>query len=217
MQIFSPNMLKTFEECQKKYEFKYVQKLNVPQPIQIFEKGKKIHALAHYYLRGDDINKFLPTLTDEEKNVWHRLLNNEYFQKHYINSEYNLTCRVGEYWIGGRLDAFMKSENNYYILDYKTGTIPKNPEQDFQTMIYLICANEIMTKGWGNNFNLKFVYIDLKNNHNHIIEFDKNKKELYSNIIIETCNKITTAKIYEKNLNRCKFCEYNKFCNPAYR
>ena len=212
MQVFSPNMLKTFAECEKKYEFKYIKKITVPQPVSVFEKGKKIHALAHYYLRGDDIEKFLPTLTDEEKNIWQKLLSNEYFQKKYINSEYNLTARVGEYWVGGRLDAFMKDENNYYILDYKTGSIPKDPQTDFQTMVYLICADKILTKGWGSNFNLSFVYLDLKNNQNHIIEFNSEKKSLYENIITKTCNKITTTRIFNKNPDRCKFCEYNKFC-----
>lgn len=213
MQIFSPNMLKTFDECQQKYVFRYIQKLSVPQQIKIFEKGKKIHALAHYFLRGDDITKFIPTLTEEEKIIWQRLLDNEYFQKNYVNSEYNLTSKIDNFWIGGRLDAFMKSETNYYILDYKTGSIPKNPEEDFQTMIYLYCADEILKKGWGSNYNLNFIYIDLKNNQNHIITFDKNKKQNYTQKIVDACNKITTAKTFSKNSNRCKFCEYYKFCN----
>ena len=212
MIIFSPNMLKTFDECQKKYYFRYIQKLNVPQPTKVFEKGKKIHALAHYYLRGDNIEKFIPTLSSEEAQIWQRLLNNEYFQKNYINSEYNLTTRIGNHWIGGRLDAFMKSDNNYYILDYKTGAIPKNPEEDYQTMIYLICTHEILTKGWGSNFNLEFIYIDLKNNLNHVIKYNTEKKQTYIEKITHTCNNITTAKTFEKNLNRCKFCEYNKVC-----
>ena len=83
-------MLKTFAECEKKYEFKYIKKITVPQPVSVFEKGKKIHALAHYYLRGDDIEKFLPTLTQEEQNIWQKLLNNEYFQKKYIIDIINL-------------------------------------------------------------------------------------------------------------------------------
>jgi CRISPR/Cas system-associated exonuclease Cas4 (RecB family) len=213
MQIFSPNMLKTFEDCPKKYEFRYIQKLNVPQKVSMFEKGKKIHALAHYYLRGDDIEKFLPELTPEESEIWQKLLNNEYFQKTYINSEYNLTTRLGKYLIGGRLDAFMKSENNYFILDYKTGAIPENPAEDFQTIIYLICTGEILKKGWGNNFNLSFVYIDLKNNKNHILDFDENKKSYYENKILTACDTITTNKIFEKNNTKCKHCEYSKFCN----
>ena len=57
MNSFSPNMLKTFEACPKKYYFKYIQKISVPQKNSLFEKGKKVHALANYYLRGDDISK----------------------------------------------------------------------------------------------------------------------------------------------------------------
>ena len=43
MNNFSPNMLKTFETCPKKFYFKYVQNISVPQPVSFFEKGKKIH------------------------------------------------------------------------------------------------------------------------------------------------------------------------------
>jgi len=212
MQIFSPNMLKTFEECPKKYEFRYIQKLSVPLETKVFEKGKKIHALAHYYLRGDDITKMISELTEEENTVWHSLMSNEYFQKQYVNSEYNLNCRVGNYWIGGRLDAFMKSENNYYILDYKTGSIPKNPETDFQTIIYLLCAKEILEKGWGSNFGLNFVYIDLKNNKNILIEYSNDKEVIFRDKIISTCNKIEATHDFCKSNEACKYCEYSKFC-----
>ena len=208
MQVFSPNMLKTFAECEKKYEFKYIKKITVPQPVSVFEKGKKIHALAHYYLRGDDIEKFLPTLTDEEKNIWQKLLNNEYFQKKYINSEYNLTARIGEYWVGGRLDAFMKDENNYYILDYKTGSIPKDPQTDFQTMVYLMCADKKLK-----NYNLlKFVYIDLKNDQNTIIELTPERKNLYTKVLTEICKRITEETEYPQKTDSCSFCEYSKLC-----
>ena len=212
MQIFSPNMLKTFEECPKKYEFRYIQKLSVPVETKVFEKGKKIHALAHYYLRGDDITKMISALTEEENVVWQSLISNEYFQKQYVNSEYNLNCRVGNFWIGGRLDAFMKSENNYYILDYKTGSVPKYPETDFQTIIYLLCAKEILQKGWGNNFNLSFVYINLKDNQNILIPYRDDKEKIFRDKIISTCNKIETTREYCKNTEACKYCEYSKFC-----
>jgi CRISPR/Cas system-associated exonuclease Cas4 (RecB family) len=212
MQIFSPNMLKTFEECSKKYEFRYIQKLSVPQSAKIFEKGKKIHALAHYYLKGDDIEKFIPTLSSEESEIWQRLFNNEYFQKIYVNSEYSLSAKVGDYWIGGRLDAFMRSDKDYFILDYKTGSVPQNPSEDFQTMIYLICADEILKKGWGNDFTLSFVYIDLNNNRNHLINYDSTKRLDYKSKITEECKKITTTRNFSKNQSRCNFCEYSKFC-----
>ena len=202
MTNFSPNMLKTFETCPQKYWLKYVEKISMPQKTSYFEKGKKVHALANYYLRGDDITKLEKALNSEEREVWENLKQNEFFQKSHINSEYNLSCKVGEYWIGGRLDALVKDENYFYILDYKTGQIPKNPEYDYQTMVYLLCAS----KKFGRN--IKFVYIDLKNNQNCVIDFDKD----YEKPILEICDKIKNAQPSIEHSKKCEFCEYRKIC-----
>lgn len=242
--MFSPNMLKTYQSCPQKYWFKYVQKISVPQKSSLFEKGKKIHALAHYYLRGDDISKLEKDLNAEEKEVWESLKQNEYFQKSYVNSEYNISCKVGDYWIGGRIDAIVKDtptpapspigrgESTYYILDYKTGQIPKNPEYDFQTAVYLLCllkklekSNEITTplSSTRNDMslranevsvaiasNIKFVYIDLKNNQNCVIDFDKD----YINLITDICEKCENIQLQEniEYSKQCEFCEYRKLC-----
>ena len=211
MNSFSPNMLKTFETCPKKYYFKYIEKISVPQKSNLFEKGKKVHALANYYLRGDDISKMEKALNSEELKLWEILKQNEFFNKTYVNSEYNLSCKVDNYWIGGRLDALMKDDKNYYILDYKTGSIPQNPETDFQTIIYLTSTDKMLS----NKKNLYFVYIDLKNNQNQIIEFTQQTKENYKNFLIKKCNMILNTKNFEEKKNRknCTFCEYNKMCN----
>ena len=47
IQIFSPNMLKTYEKCPRKFYFRYIEGVNVPLSFLPFEKGKKIHALAN--------------------------------------------------------------------------------------------------------------------------------------------------------------------------
>lgn len=208
MNSFSPNMLKTFETCQKKYYFKYVQNISVPQPVSFFEKGKNIHALANYYLRGTDISSLLPALSDEEKQIWGRLLNNEFFQKTYVNSEYNLSAKINDFWIGGRLDALMRDGDDYFILDYKTGAIPKNPEYDYQTMVYLICADRVL-KVYNS---LKFVYIDLKNNKNYVINFNSDKKVEYINALTLLCAKISQTTEFGLSTDKCKFCEYSKLC-----
>lgn len=208
MNSFSPNMLKTFETCPRKYYFKYIEKISVPQKSSFFEKGKKVHALANYYLRGDDISKMEKALNSEELKLWEILKQNEFFNKIYVNSEYNLSCKVDNYWIGGRLDALMKDDKNYYILDYKTGSIPKNPEYDNQTITYLLCASKM----YGDN--IKFVYIDLKNNQNSIIDFNSAKAQEYEKRITDICNKITNAQFPEEieHSKICDFCEYKKIC-----
>lgn len=216
MTNYSPNMLKTFKSCPLKYKFKYIDRISLPQKASFFEKGKKIHALANYYLKGDDISKFEPTLNENEKIAWNNLKSNEFFSYKYVNSEYNLSCKIGDYWIGGRLDAIVKKHKNesetYYILDYKTGSIPQNPEYDYQTMVYLLCLSSapfITTQD-----QIKFVYIDLKNNQNCVIDFTQEKKLEYEKAITTICSNIENIQIPEdiEHQKMCDFCEYKKIC-----
>lgn len=216
MTNYSPNMLKTFKSCPLKYKFKYIDKISLPQKASFFEKGKKVHALANYYLKGDDISKFEPTLNENEKIAWNNLKSNEFFSYKYVNSEYNLSCKIGDYWIGGRLDAIVKKHKNesetYYILDYKTGSIPKNPEYDYQTMVYLLCLSSapFITP----QDEIKFVYIDLKNNQNCVIDFTQEKKVEYEKAITTICSNIENIQIPEdiEHQKMCDFCEYKKIC-----
>ena len=213
MTNYSPNMLKTFQSCPLKYKFKYIDKISLPQKASFFEKGKKVHALANYYLQGIDITKLEPTLNEAETQAWQTLKANEYFNKTYINSEYNLSCKIGNYWIGGRLDAIVKEQNTYYILDYKTGSIPQKPEYDYQTMVYLLClANSPLVKA---NDTINFVYIDLKNNKNCVINFSNKKKSEYENTILKICSNIENAQFPEEieHSKTCDFCEYRKLCH----
>lgn len=215
MNNYSPNMLKTFDECQQKFFLKYIQKLSVPQRSAIFEKGKKIHALANYYLNGANIEKMEKTLNPDEKIAWESLKSNKYFKLKMLNTEYNLSCKIDKYWVGGRLDAFMADENNYFILDYKTGNIPSNAEQDFQTIVYLLAADKFLAKKGGYK-SFKFVYIGLKNNVEKEILLDEDLKKQITEKIISACEKIEFAvnsTVFTKDFERCCHCEYNKICN----
>lgn len=216
MTNYSPNMLKTFKSCPLKYKFKYIDRISLPQKASFFEKGKKVHALANYYLKGDDISKFEPTLNENEKIAWNNLKSNEFFSYKYVNSEYNLSCKIGDYWIGGRLDAIVKKHKNesetYYILDYKTGSIPQKPEYDYQTMVYLLCLSSapFITP----QDQIKFVYIDLKNNQDCVIDFTQEKKVEYEKAITTICSNIENIQIPEdiEHQKMCDFCEYKKIC-----
>lgn len=212
MNNYSPNMLKTFDECQQKFFLKYVEKCSLPQRSTIFEKGKKIHALANYYLNGFDIEKMEKTLNSDEKTAWERLKSNKYFKLNVVNTEYNLSCKINKYWVGGRLDAFMSDGENYLILDYKTGQIPANAEQDFQTIVYLLAADKHLK---GNYSSLKFIYLGLKNDTEKEILLSSDLKKQYEEKIISTCDKIDFAinsNLFVMNQAKCLTCEYNKVC-----
>ncbi len=206
---YSPNMLKTYQNCPKKFYYQYLEGLRVPMSATPFEKGKKIHALANYFLQGVNISRIETALTPEEKGIWKLLLENRYFQKDYYNSEYQLACIVGDYWVGGRLDAVVFTGDDYYILDYKTGSIPKNPEYDPQTMVYLLCLDKILK-----NYNsISFVYINLKDNSNYVIEFTPDKKSEYENRLIQLCQTIEEDAEFCCNKVACARCEYAKICD----
>lgn len=202
---FSPNMLKTFELCPKKFYFKYVKKISMPTNDDIFELGKNIHALASYYLKKENLDKMELSLTEKEKPIWEYLKNIEYFSYECVNTEYNLSVRIDNIFFSGRLDALVKSDNHYYILDYKTGSAPKNAKFDYQTMIYLLAV-----KAFYNTENVSFIYIDLKNKTEIkidltpqlIIEYEIKLKEIAKQINLEN---------FSKKQNNCK-CEYNIIC-----
>lgn len=223
---YSPNMMKTFEECPQKFFFRYIKKLSVPQRTKLFEKGKKIHALANYYLNGEDIEKMEKTLNPDEKATWELLKSSKYFALNVVNTEYNLSCKIDKYWIGGRLDAFMSDESginpsNYFILDYKTGKIPPNARQDFQTIVYLLCADRFLKNKYKdeNGYeSLKFVYLGLKNDVEEEILLTDELKKQYEEKIILMCEKINfsiSSHVFQKNKEGCKHCEYCKLCEVA--
>ena len=205
---FSPNMIKTYKICPKKYYYQYIDHLVMPKSAQNFEKGKKIHALANYYLQEVKIDRIETALNNEEYKIWESLKQNPFYNMDFVQSEFTLYSKLGkDFWIGGRIDAVVTNGNDYYILDYKTGNAPDNAEYDYQTMIYLLCIEKYLK----NYDKLSFVYINLKEKTNKVIEFNKKMKEEYEQKLIEICTKISTDTLYKENKTQCEFCEYKKF------
>lgn len=208
--IFSPNMIKTYITCPKKYYYQYIEHLSMPKSVLPFEKGKKIHALANYYLQRVKIDRIETALTQEEKRIWESLKQNPYYNMDYFKSEFTISTKLANYWLGGRIDAVVTQGDNYYILDYKTGQTPQNPEFDPQTMIYLLCMDKYLK----NYDKLSFVYINLKEKNNYVVEFNENLKKQYEEKLSEICSKITQDKVFTPNQSQCKYCEYSKFDFP---
>lgn len=213
---FSPNMLKTYAACPRKYFYKYTEGVNVPLSSTPFEKGKKIHALANYFLQGVNISRIETALTPSEKEIWQLLQNNPFYKKDCLKSEFQLSCRLNTgktggktFWIGGRLDAVVHDYDEYYILDYKTGSVPQNPEYDYQTIIYLLCMDKYLI----NYDSLSFVYINLRDKQNYVIEFNRNLKQIYEEKITGICRQITDDSNYYPTRTACKNCEYFKICS----
>ena len=177
----------------------------MPSNDEIFELGKNIHALASYYLRKENLHKMEHSLTEQERVLWEYLKNIKYFGYEVVNTEYNLSVKIDDYFFGGRLDALVKNQNTYYILDYKTGSAPKNAKYDFQTIIYLLAV-----KTYFQTNNVEFVYIDLKNKTEVKIPLTLNLIDEYKSKLIKTVQNINEETFNQIN-NNCK-CEYKLLC-----
>ena len=186
----------------------------MPVNDEIFQFGKNIHALASYYLRGENIDKMEKSLSQKELEVWNYLKASKYFEYDVVNTEYNLAVKIGNHFFGGRLDALVKNGENYYILDYKTGSAPKSPKYDFQTIIYTLCVNEFFKTD-----NVTFVYLDLKHREEVSIPFSKEMKDDYKNRLLEVTKKIDNYESIPKKKECIQTdnilhypCEYSIIC-----
>ena len=204
-QVYSPNMLKTFELCRKKFYFKYVKNITMPVNDEIFELGKNIHAIASYYLKKENIDKLEKSLLPAEKKLWEDLKKTCYFIYETIAAEYNLSIKLGDYIFGGRLDALVKNNEIYYVLDYKTGSAPKNATYDYQTIIYLLAVSEFYKTN-----DVEFIYLDLKNKSEVKIKLTNELKTEYKNKLIEIASMINNED-YSTKQKDCK-CEYKIIC-----
>lgn len=177
----------------------------MPVNDEQFELGKNIHALASYYLRKENIDKMENSLTSREKYIWDYLKSIKYFSYEGIETEYNLSVKVNDYFFGGRLDALVKKDENYFILDYKTGSAPKNAKYDYQTMIYLLSVSAFYKTD-----NVTFVYLDLKNREEVIVSLTPELAEEYRKKLSCIVEDIYKEEYKKKSIN-CN-CEYNMIC-----
>lgn len=207
--IYSPQMLNLFEDCPTKYFLKFVKNVYPLQLDNTFSVGKNIHALAAYYLKGDDISIF--SLNEKEKQMWDTLLSNKMFNLKTEYVETNVTCKIDNFWIGGRLDALVSDNSNeYYVLDYKTGNIPKNSKYNFQTIIYLLCCDKLLKNKYTK---LYFTYISVKDGTCETIEFTEELKKEYLTKVKNTVSDIKKlTNPTAKHTKRCEYCEYIKVC-----
>lgn len=205
-ELFSPNMLKTYDKCPKKYFFKYVKGLQMPVDEDIFIYGKNVHALASYYLKGENIERMEKSLNPKEAEAWEYLKNTEYFKYKPIGTEYSLSVRIGDNYYGGRLDALMYKDDRYFILDYKTGSAPLIPKYDLQTMVYMLSVSKFY-----NTDNVTFIYLELKTKTEAKVELTPELKSEYESRLSKIGDKIIKGD-FTPSKRDCRSCEYGKIC-----
>ncbi|OGI00033.1 MAG: hypothetical protein A2104_03730 [Candidatus Melainabacteria bacterium GWF2_32_7] len=217
---FNHDKFNTWEKCKKRYYFKYIKELKWPELGDNYKLGQSIHALIDYYLRGLKVDHLLKTADSEIKTHWESIQNHSIIKNDVIVTEWAFNSRIGDskYWLNGRIDAvfYNKEQAKYIIADWKTGqNIPKNPESDFQSMLYLYAFyrghKDLKLKL--KQEDIVFQYIKTPNMDNPSSISFSTKKD-YEEIFLEKINEIESTKVFYKT-DPCPLkthCQYKKLC-----
>lgn len=224
MIVVTSGMLKVIEECPQKYNLIYNEHVETPSDSAFSDIGKEIHALINYKFKGFDITKQLSILSRAENKLLRDLWQN--FSDLNINnverSEFTFNVPFDENFVlTGRVDAIRKNNENFEILDWKTGSSENiNPENDMQTIVYLYCIYSLfacqgIVAGCDN---LSLTYHFLKEKKFATIKFSEKKFHEYEQILKKSLMKISEfSKSYPINKKQCPSCSFKIVCDKAYK
>ncbi len=148
---FSANSLKSLEVSYEAFKRKYIDKLELINSDDKIKTGNKFHILICYYLKGFNTEKFENSLDREEFELFQKIKKSEIIRfalsgdEKFIEQPFFVQFPYSDkkYYLTGRFDSVIKKCGKYYILDWKTTNIPKNPEDEIQTLVYLFAASKL--------------------------------------------------------------------------
>src|SRR5699024_3820109 len=127
-----------------------------------------------YYLKNFDIEKFKKVFNNAELQILEQFINSE-IVKFAISGdekfiEQPFFVKINDKYLTVRFDEVIKKNETYYILDWKINNLPKSPESDIQTLVYIYSLSKLYkTK------NIKMVYYSILKNEKFEINIDENK------------------------------------------
>lgn len=145
---FSAHSLKILDKSTEEFKNKFIYNLSLFKKDPRAILGQKFHALICYYINNFDISKVIKELNEQEQIIWKNLENLlKPIKSNFIHCEYPFLIKDDlngwNYYLNGRYDAIYQNGEEYIIYDWKTLNIPKNPQDDLQSIVYLYCANKI--------------------------------------------------------------------------
>jgi CRISPR/Cas system-associated exonuclease Cas4 (RecB family) len=171
LQPVSPDFFKSWSRCYKQFYYKYVRKLNWPSDGRHFKLGRDVHKLLDYQARGLDCSLLLKDADENVRISWEKLMTHSVTRLPVLANEWGFHVPVGNRWLVGRMDRVAKDGDQVIVIDWKTGTgVPRNPETDWQTLVYLYALVEISRSNAPHDLGIErlsaeqvsFAYVEVK-------------------------------------------------------
>ncbi len=159
---FSAHSLKILDKSLDEFKNKFIHNLSLFKKDPRATLGQKFHSLICYFINDFDVSNVIKELDEKEQIIWKNLENILKDKKsNFIHTEYPFLIKDilngWNYYLTGRYDAIYKEDDEYIIYDWKTLNLPKNPDDDLQSIVYLYCASKIF-----NTQNIKMRYLSIE-------------------------------------------------------
>jgi len=235
----SYSKIKTYLECPLKYYFIYILNLK-PKPKSYLSFGKTIHStLAEFhklpqYPSFDELKKiyeekwinegFLDKIEEEKEFKKGLLLLKKYYTKNIFNYnkaylvEKEVNYNIKNILITGFIDRIDKFENEYEIIEYKTGknsieynSIGLVDENNLLQMSIYYLAFKSQFKKHPKKVSIYYLSLDRDEKFNLNLNNDIFKETI--KVILYVSNNIINKNFYKKENEFCKYCDFMKECN----
>lgn len=210
--------LQTYDECPQKYKLCYIDRVHIVESLrtqQNSQTGNNLHNVINYYLKGMDVTKLLTALHKDEMLLWHNFKTSEIKNYTIKASEFAFNVKIDEHWLTGRIDALFEYDENYIILDWKTGVNFRSENAKFQTSFYLLCMYEILKAKELIKApeQLSLHYMNLQTNSTIKLPFDRDLYLQYKSNILDIINSINNKQnFYCNRTEKCPKCKYYRAC-----
>jgi hypothetical protein len=175
---FGRDDFKKWSQCKKQFFYRRIQGLKWPSDDSNFKLGRTVHKLMEFQAQHLPVEHLLSSLTPLELQAYDSLKHCDAAQWTVLASEWGFQVPIKvldkTLWLTGRVDRISQDpDGNIVLIDWKTGTsIPRNPEQDWQTRLYLYavheCAQDLGLSAFAAE-QLRFLYIQT-HQANHLVQ-----------------------------------------------
>ncbi len=235
---WSASRLKTFLECKRKYYYRYIKNIT-PKEDDALNEGAFLHHLLHhlfdtqhYFVTEEQMQKEIDVLLERllpfedatiayQKLLWREKLKGfvssqiDHFAAGWrvVEREREWHAEIGGLHFKGRIDRIDQHTTDTLVLDYKSGSVEKEPQKlnpdkitDFQMPIY----HQLLQKSY-RDIRLAYLKIFEKEPMQEVTLLEERTELLFEKIAeLKQTQSFVAEKCEE--LQRCKWCEYALMC-----
>ena len=228
--IYSQNSLNTYKSCPFKFKYKYIDNINWKHDdlgsreyYDSLKYGRDFHLLCERYFSNIPVGK----CEDKNFNKWINKIKDllPIKEDNIYLPEYEMNLNLNGRKIVAKIDLVIIDKDKISLWDWKTENQEityKNALNRMQSVVYMFLAEEIIRKKFYSNYKIENIIMNyyqpaLENkpvtiNYNDKLH-EENKMKIL-NIIDNIENEdFNNENNINKNINHCKYCEFNKLCN----